>query len=61
MVPSFDDLRASLVAELKAAAGSEQLWTAWLVGILTAADVKVEPEYGTWTTDPAPNVIPPGR
>ena len=61
VVPSFDDLRASLVAELKAAAGSEQLWTAWLVGILTAADVKVEPEYGTWTTDPAPNVIPPGR
>ena len=59
VVPGFDDLRAELVASIKAA-GGEQLWIAWLTEALTAADVQVEPEYGTWTTSPAPNVIPPG-
>ena len=59
VVPGFEDVREQIAAEASAA-GSEQLWVAWLTDALTAADVQVEAEYGTWTTDPAPNVIPPG-
>ncbi len=59
VVPGFEDMREQIVTELKAA-GSEQLWIAWLTDALVAADVQVEAEYGTWTTDPAPNIIPPG-
>lgn len=59
LVPGFEDMREQIVTELKTA-GSEQLWIAWLTDGLAAADVQVEAEYGTWTTDPAPNVIPPG-
>ena len=59
LVPGFEDMRDQIVAETRLA-GSEQLWIAWLTEALTGADVQVEAEYGTWTTDPAPNVIPPG-
>lgn len=59
VMPNFEEARAQLAEEMKAGAG-EQLWIEWLTGALTAADVHVEPEYGTWTTDPQPNVIPPG-
>lgn len=58
LVPGFEDVREQLVAEMRTA-GSEDLWIAWLTDSLAAADVEVEAEYGTWTTDPAPNVIPP--
>lgn len=58
-VPGLDDMRAEIAAELKTA-GSQDVWIAWLTDSLAAADVEVEAEYGTWTTDPAPNVIPPG-
>ena len=57
-VPSFEDVRALLVEEIRSAGGAG-LWNDWMVGILKSADVTVEPEYGTWTTDPAPDVIPP--
>ena len=56
--PSFEDVRESLVADIQAAAGG-RLWTDWVAAALTAAEVTVEPEYGTWTTDPVPNVLPP--
>lgn len=59
IVPGFEDVREQIVAEIRAG-GSEDLWIAWLTDSLAAADVEVEAEYGTWTTDPAPNVIPPG-
>ena len=59
VIPSFEETRARLAEEMKAGAG-EQLWIEWLTESLTAADVHVEPEYGTWTTEPQPNVIPPG-
>lgn len=59
MAPGFEDMREQIAAEVRMA-GSEQLWVAWLTEALAAADVQVEAEYGTWTTDPAPNVIPPG-
>ena len=58
-VPGFEDMRAEIAAELKTG-GSQDLWVAWLTDSLVAADVEVEAEYGTWTTTPAPNVLPPG-
>ena len=57
--PTFEDLRDDIVATLAAEQG-EELWTNWLVATLEAADVFVEPEYGTWTTEPVPSIIPPG-
>jgi parvulin-like peptidyl-prolyl isomerase len=32
---------------------------AWLLAAVTAADVTVEAEYGTWEIDPSPQVVPP--
>lgn len=32
---------------------------AWLLEAVTTADVTVEAEYGTWETEPSPNVVPP--
>ena len=57
VVPSFEEMRDSLVTELQSLVG-ERLWLEWILEALTTADVTVEPEYGTWTTDPAPTVIP---
>ena len=57
-VPTFEEMRAAIEEEIRSAAGAN-LWDAWLTGILTGADVTVEPEYGIWTTEPAPNVLPP--
>ena len=59
LVPAFEEVREQIVAELSTG-GSEQLWVTWITDVLTAADVEVEAEYGTWTTTPAPNVLPPG-
>ena len=59
LAPAFEEVREQIVAELSTA-GSEQLWVTWITDVLTAADVEVEAEYGTWTTTPAPNVLPPG-
>ncbi len=52
-VPSLEEARGQISAD------TEGLWINWLVDALAAADVVVEPEYGTWTTTPEPNVIPP--
>lgn len=60
VTPSFEETRVQLAEEAKAGA-EEQLWIEWLTGVLVAADVEVKPEYGTWTTEPQPNVIPPGN
>lgn len=56
--PAFDELREELAAGFAAQRGQE-LWTAWVDETLETADVVVDPEYGTWTTDPFPNIIPP--
>ena len=32
---------------------------AWLLDAVTAAEVTVEAEYGTWETEPSPQVVPP--
>ena len=58
IVPSFEEVRADLVTSIKATAG-QQLWIEWATEALTTVAVEVESEYGTWTTDPVPNVIPP--
>lgn len=57
-VPSFEDMRDALAEEL-VTANSGQRWVEWLTGVLAEAEVTVEPEYGTWTIDPSPNIIPP--
>ena len=31
----------------------------WLLEIVTAADVTIDEQYGTWVTDPLPDVLPP--
>ena len=31
----------------------------WLFDAITNADVVVDEQYGTWETDPSPQVIPP--
>ena len=49
-------------ADLRAAAEVERAGTLvqdWLLEIVTAADVTIDEEYGTWVTDPFPTVQPP--
>lgn len=48
--PSQDDVRELL---------SSRALEDWLVEQVTQAEVSVEEEYGTWTTDPTPGVTPP--
>jgi parvulin-like peptidyl-prolyl isomerase len=31
----------------------------WFLRVAAESDVKVEPRYGTWTTDPNPRILPP--
>ncbi len=31
----------------------------WLLGAVTAAEVTVDEQYGTWETEPSPQVVPP--
>jgi parvulin-like peptidyl-prolyl isomerase len=56
--PSFEERRDELIANMAAERG-QSLWTTWLVSTLKGADVSVEAEYGLWTTDPSPDVLPP--
>ena len=58
-VPTFEELRDQIIESI-ASEQEVELWTAWLVAALEEADVTVEPEYGTWTTNPVPSIIPPG-
>lgn len=49
-------------ADLRAAAEIERsgrLVQDWLLEIVTAAEVTIDEEYGTWVTDPFPTVQPP--
>ena len=57
-VPDFEEMREAVVAEAQNESAGP-LWEEWALGAMAAADVQVEPEYGVWTTDPFPNVIPP--
>ncbi len=31
----------------------------WFLRVSAESDVQIEPQYGTWTTDPSPRIIPP--
>jgi hypothetical protein len=31
----------------------------WLLDVITTADVTVDEQYGTWETDPTPQLVPP--
>lgn len=57
-VPAFEDVRDGLAEDLRLSDGNRR-WVDWLTRVLTEAEVVVEPEYGTWTTEPSPNIIPP--
>lgn len=54
----FEDVEADLRAALEAQRGGT-LVQDWLLEAVTAADVTVAEEYGTWVTEPFPNVQPP--
>ena len=53
-IPSDEELLAQLGPALAEAAFGE-----WYTTVMTDAEVVVEPEFGTWTTDPSPTVIAP--
>lgn len=55
---TFDEARD----ELQASANTERGGTLvqdWLLEVVTAAEVTIGEEYGTWVTDPFPDVQPP--
>lgn len=58
IVPAFEDVRDGLAEDLQVSGGNQR-WVDWLTRVLVEADITVEPEYGTWTTEPSPNIIPP--
>ncbi len=52
------EIRDQLQAQLDSTRG-QTLFQDWLVDVVTAAQVEVDPQYGTWTTDPQPQILPP--
>ncbi len=57
-VPTFDDMKADLVTQLKQQQAS-QLFTDWIMGKLDAASIDVDPKYGTWAGSPDYTINPP--
>ena len=53
-IPTLDDLREELVGLTYA-----DLLTDWILEQMSIAEISVEPQYGTWTMDPVPDVQPP--
>lgn len=49
----------SNAAEVLNSTRGQPLVNAWLLEILSDADVSVDAEYGSWVTDPSPQVLPP--
>ena len=60
LVPGFEDVRDQIVAEIRAA-GSEDLWIAWLTDSLAAADVEVEAEIRHLDDRPGAQRHPTGK
>lgn len=56
---SLEEVRDDLVAFLEATRGP-QLFQEWLVEVVNAAQVEIDPKYGKWVTTPVPQVLPPG-
>lgn len=57
-VPTFEELRDTIQASL-ADLNANNLFNEWLTGKLAGAGIVVEEQYGTWTNDPTPAVLPP--
>jgi len=51
--PTLDDSRETILATL-----GQTLLQDWLLAAVADADVSVDAEYGTWTTDPFPQITP---
>lgn len=54
----LDEVADVLTAELKAAQSSAA-FSDWLFALVGDAEVEINPEYGTWVTDPVPQILPP--
>lgn len=50
---SLDDAREAVVADL-----GRSLLEEWLLAAAADAEVTVDPEYGTWTAEPFPQIVP---
>lgn len=57
--PTFEEARADIEAGLTGA-GSQERFFNWAIAELSGADVQIDEQYGTWTTEPQPTVLPPG-
>lgn len=58
--PDVDiDVVRENAATVLSAQGGQNLVQDWLLGVVTEADVTVEPEYGEWVSSPVPQVTPP--
>jgi foldase protein PrsA len=61
LVDSIDDddmVRETIATQLVQASEGEYLQE-WVTAALTSAEVTVDPQYGTWETDPQPGLVPP--
>ncbi|MFO7548052.1 MAG: peptidylprolyl isomerase [Acidimicrobiia bacterium] len=56
--PVFDELRDDIVSAIERER-STTLFNEWLTAKIDAAVVEVDPKYGTWVTDPIPEILPP--
>lgn len=54
----FEDVVDQIRASIEALRG-QSLVQDWLLEVVTSAAVSIDQAYGSWVTDPAPNVVPP--
>lgn len=54
----LDEVRDQITAQLEGSR-SATLFEEWLVEVVSAGTVEVDPQYGTWTTEPGPDILPP--
>lgn len=60
-VPELEDIRDEIVENVSVSQSAQEL-SNWFQAELTEAEVTVDPDFGTWETDPAtgvPTVVPP--
>ena len=54
----LDDVRDALIAQIDAELRGT-LVQDWLLVAVADSDIQIDPKYGSWTTDPFPQVLPP--
>jgi parvulin-like peptidyl-prolyl isomerase len=52
------DVRDQLAAQLESERAAS-VFEEWLVAAVEAAKVEIDPQYGTWSIDPEPAIVPP--